>query len=120
MNLPSEKQLRQLRVEHDPGGTCMEAADELLHLFEAAKLLYVEKPDQEPFTPSVFTSSGVWKYHSAVIIDGRVYDPWLPHAAYPIENYLPIMFGRDTEIVVTIDAVDVYRGRADEFSTACS
>lgn len=109
---PTKEQLIKLREECDPYGACMEAADELLHLFDKAQLLYVERADKASFRTPIHVNR--WWYHAAIILNGKVFDPWMPEKALTLRKYLATVFAR-MHVVVTIDAVDVYSGPANEF-----
>ena len=103
----------RIRSEYD--GLCIDAADEILGMFERGDghVLYVEDVSGESFTP-LFCGTVVWRYHAAAVIDGLVFDPWCPGEPLTVGEYLAAGFG-SMRLVVTVDGHDIYSGRADRF-----
>lgn len=108
-NLPSQSELARLREVFEDGN-CMDAADEILHKW-GGTLLYIERPNGRLLVPLV-DHSLLWSFHACVLLSGLVLDPWWPSDPVTLREYLAGMFG-DTEITLTVDAVDYATGPAD-------
>jgi hypothetical protein len=65
-------------------GWCLELVNELLIQHPTGSILYVEP------------SSGMWKYHAALVLDGLVYDAWHPDVRLPPNEYVEAVFGPGT------------------------
>jgi len=62
-------------------GYCLELVNELLHRHPTGQILYIE-----PW-------AGPWKYHTALVLDGLVYDAWYPDVRLPPAEYVEEVFG---------------------------
>ena len=80
---PSHKNVAAKYVStlEDWEGLCGELVDELLHAHPEGDILWVDNP--------IFG----WRYHMALILDGRVHDPWYVDLVLPPDQYVEAAFG---------------------------
>lgn len=65
-------------------GLCMELVNELLHVRPDGDILWVDTPGHPR-----------WRYHTAIVLDGLVFDPWHPAVRLPPAEYVAAVFGGD-------------------------
>lgn len=82
--------LRSIKMTLDQfDGLCGELADEVLHEYPDAQLLYIEGR-RSLYIESV--AGYVWGYHMVPVIDGVVHDAWHPEAVLPVDEYIKRVF----------------------------
>ena len=79
--LPAGTELREW------DGWCLELVDSLLHKHPDGRILYVDLEH----------GPGPWKYHTAMVLDGLVYDAWFPTVRLPPGDYVERVFGPGVE-----------------------
>lgn len=84
------KVLRSIKMTLDQfDGLCGELADEVLHKYPDAQLLYIEGSE------SIYiksTAGYIWTYHMVPVIDGLVHDAWHPELILSVDEYVKRVF----------------------------
>ena len=83
-------------------GYCLELCDDILDIFPRGKILSVEPEDVSDLMGVYhIPTKKWWFYHSAILLDGYVIDPWY-NQIVTLENYLNNVYKPSQKLLVEI------------------
>lgn len=90
------KILKSIKMTLDQfDGLCGELANEVLHEYPEAQILYIES-ERDSYIESVY--GYIWSYHMVPVIDGYVHDAWHPNFILPVDEYINAVFTYKVQI----------------------